>query len=134
MVMRYWGERGADAESFRSLVDPKAGGIRTDALAADLRGRDWNATALEGSSDTLAHELRQGRPVIALVEDHPRTYHFVVVVARNADGVVFHDPARAPFRVMRAADFDKRWSAARRWMLVVTPPAGRGPPAGGRGS
>ncbi|HEU5256724.1 MAG TPA: papain-like cysteine protease family protein [Vicinamibacterales bacterium] len=131
MVMRYWGERGVDAESFRSLVDPKAGGIRTDALAADLRGRDWNATALEGSSDTIAEELRQGRPVIALVEERPRTYHFVVVVARNADGVVFHDPARAPFRVMSAADFDKRWAAARRWMLVVTPPAGWGPPVGG---
>jgi hypothetical protein len=121
--MRYWGERGVDAESFRSLVDPKAGGIRTDVLAANLRGRDWNATALEGSSATIAQELRQGRPVIALVEDRPRTYHYVVVVARNADGVVFHDPARAPFRVMSAADFDRRWSAARRWMLVVTPPA-----------
>jgi len=125
MVMRYWGEHGVDAESFRSLVDPKAGGIRPDALAAGLRGRDWNATALEGSADTIAQELRQGRPVIALVEDHPRTYHFVVVVARNADGVVFHDPARAPFRVMSDADFDKRWSAARRWMLVVTPPVSR---------
>src|SRR5262247_4525503 len=123
MVMRYWGERGIDAESFQSLVDAKAGGIRTDVLAANLRGRAWNATALEGSSDTIAQELQQGRPVIVLLEDRPRTYHYVVVVARNADGVVFHDPARAPFRVMTAADFDKRWSAARRWMLVVTPTA-----------
>ena len=131
MVMRYWGERGVDAESFQSLVDPRAGGIRTDVLASNLRGRDWQATALEGSSDTVAQELRHGRPVIALLEDRPRTYHYVVVVARNDDGVVFHDPARAPFRVMSAADFDKRWSAARRWMLVVTPPAGWGPPPGG---
>ncbi len=72
MVMRYWGERGVDAESFQSLVDPKAGGIRTDVLASNLRGRSWNATALEGSSDTVAQELRQGRPVIALLEDRPR--------------------------------------------------------------
>jgi len=125
MVMRYWGERGVDAESFQSLVEPKAGGIRTDILAANLRGRDWNATAVEGSSETIAQELQQARPVIALVEDRPRIYHYVVVVARNADGVVFHDPARAPFRVMSAADFDKRWAAARRWMLVVTPPVAR---------
>ena len=131
MVMRYWGERGIDAESFQSLVDAKAGGIRTDVLAAHLRGREWNATALEGSSDTIAQELQQGRPVIVLLEDRPRTYHFVVIVARNADGVVFHDPARAPFRVMPAADFDKRWSAARRWMLIVTPPAQRAPPFNG---
>lgn len=131
MVMRYWGERSVDAESFRSLVDAKAGGIRSDVLAAHLRGRGWNATALEGSSDTIAQELQQGRPVIALLEDRPRTYHYVVVVARNADGVVFHDPARTPFRVMSAADFERRWSAARRWMLLVTPPAGWGPPSGG---
>ena len=125
MVMRYWGERGVDAESFRPLVDATAGGIRTDVLAASLRGRDWNTTALEGSSETIARELAQGRPVIALLEDRPRIYHYVVVVARNADGVVFHDPARAPFRVMSTEEFDKRWSAARRWMLVVTPPASR---------
>jgi len=125
MVMRYWGERGVDAESFRTLVDAKAGGIRTDALAADLRERAWNAVALEGSAEAMTRELQQGRPVIALLEDRPRTYHYVVVVARNADGLVFHDPARTPFRIMRTAEFEKRWSAARRWMLIVTPPASR---------
>ena len=83
-----------------SLVDAKAGGIRTDALAASVRGRGWNTIALEGSGDAMARDLRQGRPVIALLEDRPRTYHYVVVVARNDDGVVLHDPARAPFRVM----------------------------------
>jgi len=125
MVMRYWGERGVDAESFRTLVDAKAGGIRTDALAAGLRDRAWNAVALEGSSEAMTRELQQGRPVIALLEDRPRTYHYVVVVARNADGIVFHDPARTPFRIMRTAEFEQRWSAARRWMLIVTPPASR---------
>jgi peptidase C39-like protein len=125
MVMRYWGERGVDADSFRTLVDAKAGGIRTDALAAGLRDRAWNAVALEGSSEAITRELQQGRPVIALLEDRPGTYHYVVVVARNADGIVFHDPARTPFRIMRTAEFEKRWSAARRWMLVVTPPASR---------
>ncbi len=130
MVMRYWGERGVDADSFQSLVDRKAGGIRTGALATDLRRRNWSALEVPGSPDALARELQQGRPVIALLEDHPGTYHYVVVVARNADGVVFHDPARAPFRVASAVDFDKRWSASGRWMLVVTPPPARQPPAG----
>jgi len=125
MVMRYWGEHGVEAESFQSLVDARAGGIRTDVLASHLRGRDWNATALEGSSDMVAQELRRGRPVIALIEARPRIYHYVVLVARNDDGVVFHDPARAPFQVMSAADFDRRWSAARRWMLIITPPVQR---------
>src|SRR5439155_21599152 len=124
------------------LVDTKSGGIRTDDLAAALRARSWNALEVRGSPEALARELQQGRPVISLVEDHPGTYHYVVVVARNDDGVVFHDPARAPFRVASTTDFDRRWSATARWMLVVTPPAPseverpapRRPPEGERAS
>jgi peptidase C39-like protein len=122
MVMRYWGERGVDAESFQSLVDSKARGIRTSALTTSLRSRHWSALEVPGSAESLTRELQQGRPVISLIEDHPGTYHYVVVVARNADGVVFHDPARAPFRVTSTTDFDRRWSASGRWMLVVIPP------------
>ena len=121
MVMRYWGERGIDAEAFQPLVDRKAGGIRTDALTSSLRERNWNAVAVDGSADALARELQQGHPVISLLEDHPGVYHYVVVVARSADGIVFHDPARSPFRVASVQEFDKRWAAADRWMLVVTP-------------
>jgi predicted double-glycine peptidase len=123
MVMRYWGERAVDAASFQSLVDRQAGGIHADALAANMRERHWNAVALEGSADAVERELQQGRPVIALIEDHPGTYHYVVIVARNADGVVFHDPARAPFRVATASEFDRRWNVTHRWMLLVTPAA-----------
>jgi predicted double-glycine peptidase len=123
MVMRYWGERGIDAESFQPLVDRRAGGIRTDALAANLRERNWNAAAVEGSAEAIERELQEGRPVIALIEDRPGIFHYVVIVGRNADGVIFHDPARAPFRVATTAEFDRRWNAAHRWMLVVAPQA-----------
>jgi hypothetical protein len=34
---------------------------------------------------------------------------------------VFHDPARAPFRVMPREQFERRWNAADRWMAVVVP-------------
>ena len=129
MVMRYWGERGIDAEAFQPLVDRKAGGIRTDALATALRARRWNVLDAQGSAEALGRQLQMGRPVIALVEDRPGIYHYVVVVARHGDGVVFHDPARAPFRVASATDFDKRWSASGRSMLVVTPAASDEPTA-----
>jgi hypothetical protein len=121
MVMRYWGERGIDAEAFTALVDKKAGGIRTGALAADIRARQWQAVDASGTAEILSRELRQQRPVIALLEERRGIFHYVVVVARSADGVVFHDPARAPFRVASAAEFDRRWSASGHWMLVVTP-------------
>ena len=124
MVLRYWGERGLSAESFAHLVDRSAAGIRTDALTAEIASRGWNATPIAGGETFARSELRRGRPVLALIEDRPGTFHYVVIVAWHERGIVFHDPARAPFRVMNAAEFTRRWEAADSWMLVVVPAAG----------
>ena len=121
MVLRYWGERGIAAESFADLVDRSAAGIRTDALVADLRRRGWAATGIEGDDPTLRAELARGRPVLALIEDRPSTFHYIVILAWHERGVVFHDPARAPFLVMSTGEFARRWRAADRWMAVVVP-------------
>jgi predicted double-glycine peptidase len=122
MVMRYWGERGIDAESFAPLVDARAGGITTAALVDNLTERGWNATAVAGSEARLSDEIeRFGRPVLALIEDRPGTYHYVVVVGAPARGVIFHDPARTPYRVMSRDEFQRRWRASNRWMAVVVP-------------
>jgi hypothetical protein len=121
MVLRYWGERGLSAESFAHLVDRSAAGIRTDALAAEIARRGWTVTAVAGDDARARAELARGRPVLALIEDRPGAFHYVVVVAWREQGVVFHDPARAPFRVMARADFTTRWRAARSWMLIVVP-------------
>ena len=123
MVLRYWGEREVSAESFASLVDRSASGIRTEALVADLVRRGWTAVAVAGSGEAMRAELARGRPVLTLIEDRPSTFHYIVIVAAHERGIVFHDPARAPFLVMSAAEFDRRWRAADRWMAVVLPGA-----------
>ena len=123
MVLRYWGQRGVDAESFRPLVDRSRSGITTTALTSDLERRGWSAPALRGDATALHRELDGGRPVIALIQDRPGRYHYVVVVAATDRAIVFHDPARAPDRVMTASEFDARWQATHRWMTVVTPKA-----------
>lgn len=123
MLLRFWGETDVAAESFAHLVDRSAAGIRTNALIGELRQRGWDATGIAGTRDLLARELAQGRPVVTLIEDRPGTYHYVVIVARHDRGIVFHDPARVPFRVMTVIEFERRWNAADRWMAVVVPPA-----------
>jgi len=123
MVMRFWGERDVSAQTFAHLVDRSAAGIRTDALIGELRRLGWDATGVAGTDDLLARELARGRPVVTLIEDHRGTYHYVVIVARHDRGIVFHDPARVPFRVMALDDFERRWDAAGRWMAVVVPGA-----------
>lgn len=121
MILRYWGARGLDAESFASLVDRSAGGIRTNRLVDDVRQRGWNAVAVEGREDLVDAELTRGRPVLALIEDRPGTYHYIVIVAATPQAIVLHDPARAPFRVMDREQFARRWSRTDRWMAVITP-------------
>jgi hypothetical protein len=129
MVLRYWGERSVVAESFSDLVDRSAAGIQTDVLMADLRRRGWTATGIAGTDQTIRDELAKGRPVLALIEDRPSTFHYIVLVAAHERGIVFHDPARAPFLVMSPGEFDRRWRAADRWMGMVLPTV---PPATAR--
>ena len=126
MVLRYWGQQGVDADTFAPLLDRSAAGIRTTTLTADLQRRGWNTLAVGGQTSILRLQLNDGRPVIALIEDRPGTFHYVVVVAWHARGVVLHDPARAPFQVMPTREFERRWAAADRWMLVVTRGAAAG--------
>ena len=77
----------------------------------------------------IRSEIDRGRPLIALIEVGPQAYHYVVIVGSTDQEVVLHDPARAPFRVLRWAEFDRAWAATGRWMLLVLPPGGIRPGA-----
>ena len=122
MVMRYWGDADAYPDAFSPLVDHSAGGILTTALAADLERRGWTAVAGPGDTTELARELGRGRPIVALIEDRPGRYHYVVVVDRSNGHVVVHDPARGPSRTLDGAHFDTAWARSGRWMMILLPP------------
>ena len=134
MVLRYWGERGVFPQDFAPLVTAGDGGILTGALAAAVRDRGWQALVVpagdDGAHGRIQSEIDSGRPLIALIEVGPRTYHYVVIVGTTAQEVVVHDPATAPYRVLRRADFERAWTAARRWMMLVLPPGGVRPGPG----
>ena len=125
MVLRYWGATTTSPQDFAPLVDNSEGGIRTSVLTGAAVARGWSATALNvdasKASALMQTSIDQGRPLIALIEERPGVYHYVVLVGVTDDQVVLHDPARAPYRVMARADFDKRWAAAGRWLLLVLP-------------
>jgi hypothetical protein len=123
MVMRFWGARGVYADAFAPLVDKQAGGIHTSALQSTLSTKGWNAQGGGGDLGRLAHEIALGRPVIALIEDRPGRFHYVVVVATTPYAVVVHDPARAPSRTIDVSTFDRKWQRSDRWMLILLPGA-----------
>lgn len=123
MVMRYWGATGIYAESFEPLVDRAAGGIRGDVLLADLDRRGWEARSFRGDPALVQARLADRQPVVALIEDRPGAYHFVVIVAWVNARVVYHDPARAPFRVVAERDFMTAWSKTGDWTMLLLPGA-----------
>ena len=135
MVMRYWGDTTVRPEDFASLVDPQQAGIVTAALVDHLRGRGWQPFPLRGAAgDTsaIAQHLGRGRPIIALIEDQPSRYHYVVITTLTGDAVRLHDPAIGPGRAMPREEFMRRWSAANFWMLLLLP--GTEAPDAGTGS
>jgi Peptidase C39 family len=132
MVMRYWGAAGVYAESFADLVDRDAGGIRGEDLLRALDARGWDARSFRGDAAVVQSHLSRRRPVVALVEDRPGRFHYVVVVAWPEGRVILHDPARAPYRVLTDTDFLRAWAAAGHWAMLLLP--GNAPAAGSRGS
>jgi len=129
MVLRYWGDRNVHADDFSPLVDRSAAGIRTDALTTAVSRLGWDAFPLgagTGADDEwIRGHLGNGRPIVALIQIAPGRYHYVVIVGWGNGRVIAHDPAAAPFTVIPLADFDRAWSAAGRWALLILPVAGR---------
>ena len=121
MVLRYWGERGVSAETFAPLIDRSAAGIRTTTLVDELQRRGWSVTLVDSRAPTITSQLADGRPLIALIEDRPGVFHYVVIVGATDGSVIFHDPARAPLRVLARDEFDRRSRAAGRWIAIVLP-------------
>lgn len=136
MLMRYAGARGVHAAEFATLIDPSQGGIHTRDLATALRARGYAVAVSTGSASAAAERLIAGQPVMALIEDRPGRYHYVVLVGWTDGEVIFHDPARAPFLARRERDFDRAWAATDRWMLTIqaapaVPPAAAFAPSRG---
>jgi hypothetical protein len=122
MVERWWGRRGVQAEDFAALVQPALGGIRTSDLDSVARGRGWDTRAVRGTAALTQRLLREGVPVIALIEVGRDRYHYVVVIGWSDGRVVFHDPAGAPSTSLPEARFLSRWAEADHWALIVRPP------------
>ncbi len=127
MVLRYWGERDVFPQDFAALVGPGRGGIVTSTLTAAVHDRGWQALVLPATTASprarIQSELDLGRPLVALIEVAPDTYHYVVIVGSTDQVIVVHDPARAPFRVLTWAEFERAWTSTDGWTLLVLPPS-----------
>lgn len=122
MVERYWGRTGVHAEDFAHLVRPELAGITTGDLRSAARDRGWLVVGPERTPAAIRRALDDRVPVVALLEERPGRYHYVVVVAWPGDSVVYHDPARGPARTVTEIAFLAAWDAAERWTMLLLPP------------
>jgi predicted double-glycine peptidase len=122
MVMRYWGMTGIYAETFAPLVAIRQQGIRGEDLISAMTGFGWSATSFRGDAGAAGRSLEARRPLIALIEDRPGRFHYVVIVGWAAGKVVVHDPARRPFQLHSEQEFVQKWERSGYWTLLALPP------------
>jgi predicted double-glycine peptidase len=123
MVMRYFGATNVYAETFSSLVDQSAGGIHGQDLIDALETRGWLARSFRGDASLVQSHLAASQPAVALIQDRPGRFHYVVIVGWSGGRVIVHDPARAPFRLLDEKQFTDAWAQSGYWTLVAAPPA-----------
>ncbi len=121
MTLRYWGDRDVRPERFAGLITETGEGIRTSDLAQATADLGWKTVPFRGDLGTLQHHLSRGRPIIALIEVAPGRYHYVTVVGWIEDRVVYHDPAISPYQWSPVDRFERAWSGADQWAMLVLP-------------
>ena len=83
---------------------------------------DGTRKSFRGNRDEVRANLNARQPVVALIQDRPGRFHYVVIVGWSAGRVIVHDPARAPFRILDEQPFEESWKASDYWALIASPP------------
>lgn len=130
MVLSYWSSPTTVAELDAHDPFAAAHGWRAGQLRTLLRARGFDAFVISGRLDDLAHEIRQGRPVVVGVvkrygADRAIAHYEVVIGVHPARGrILTLDPADG-WRENTLEGFDSEWAPSDRTTLVVLPRAPR---------
>lgn len=133
MLLQYWNAHGAGIDSAhtdaatiqRQLYSRKARGIYASDMQSYLRDLGFRVFPLDGDWNSLLEQLKEGRPLIAILQPGSvrSPLHYVVITGidwQNA-AVFINDPARGKLLRVAREDFEKQWQPNHNWMLLALP-------------
>jgi ABC-type bacteriocin/lantibiotic exporter with double-glycine peptidase domain len=133
MTLQYWKNHGTgvaepafDVTSIqRQLYSPSDRGIKASDMTHYFSGLGFRALPFRGESNDLRDHIGKGRPLIVALRESKDVLHYVVVVGTDTQEkiVIVNDPARRKLLKMDSAEFEKAWSGAGNWTLLVVPKA-----------
>lgn len=127
-VLEYRGKPRQLEEITRAVYTPKLGGTLPMDMERYAGETGLAASSRSGTVDALKSLIRDSSPVICLLDLGFWVYrqpHYVLVIGYDDAKrmLIMHDGA-TPNRIMDVDAFDRAWSRAGRWMLIVKPGKG----------
>ena len=125
MLLRYW-KHPADHHELAGRFQPfpKKGlsGLELKNLAAT---EGFQAYSFAGETPEMLEHLRQGRPLITVIDPSILTNnnHYVVLVGwdQSRREWIVHDPVKGPYQRRPAAEMERQRSRLENWTLLVIP-------------
>ena len=135
MVMQYWqAQQGqpandsSDASQIqRTLYSAKAHGIFASDMERYFQENRFRTFTIRGEWEDLKQHLDKGRPLIVALKPVARkpasggALHYVVVTGLGSEMVMVNDPAQRKLLQQDRPSFEREWSAAGKWTLLVLP-------------
>jgi ABC-type bacteriocin/lantibiotic exporter with double-glycine peptidase domain len=135
MVMQYWqAQQGQPAndtsDAFqiqRTLYSAKAHGIYASDMERYFQEKGFRTFTIRGEWEDLEQHLRKGRPLIVALKpvvlkpSSGAALHYVVVTGLGPEVVMVNDPAERKLMQQDRPSFEREWSAAGKWTLLVLP-------------
>jgi ABC-type bacteriocin/lantibiotic exporter with double-glycine peptidase domain len=128
-VLAFWGHPVDLDRITEKIYIPELRGTLPMDMEKFAYDAGFATTSSSGTLPGLKAVIRKGVPVICLLDFGFGVYrqpHYITVIGFDDTNAVFveHDGSK-PNSLIGYDEFDKAWNRAGRWMLVITPKAGK---------
>jgi ABC-type bacteriocin/lantibiotic exporter with double-glycine peptidase domain len=127
-VLAYWGRPATVDEISAGVYLPKLRGTLPMDMEAYARNAGFETVSSSGSLQDLKAHIRTGEPVICLLDAgfglYRRPHYLIVIGFDDVNALLINHDGRNANSVVGYEAFDKAWTRAGRWMLVIKPKEG----------